>query len=222
MTTVESLRVKSRQDIGRGAARSLRRSGFVPGVIYGAGKENTHLAVDSRDISKALHNPGFFTHIYELKIDGATERALPRDVQFHPLTDQPIHVDFLRIGKDSKVNVAVPVTFINEEKSPGLKRGGVLNIVIHNFELICPADHIPDHLTVDLSGLEIGSSIHIEALNLPQGIVPVNPERDNTIATIVAPTVQKAEEEAEAAAAAAASTAAAAPATEGATKTDKS
>lgn len=195
MTAMATLRVEVREKIGRGASRALRQSGLVPAVIYGAGKENSNFAVDVRDIMKNLQDPGFFTHLYELKLGNTTERALVKDVQFHPVTDMPLHVDFLRVSKDSKITVAVPITFINEDKSPGLKRGGVLNIVIHNLELNCPVDNIPDHLTIDLSGLEIGVSIHTDTLGLPKGVTVAHIERDNTIATILAPMVQKADEE---------------------------
>ncbi|ARN84587.1 50S ribosomal protein L25/general stress protein Ctc [Candidatus Nucleicultrix amoebiphila] len=196
MTTTATMRVQSRENIGRGGSQALRRQGLVPGVIYGAGKDNVNFAIDERDVVKGLNDAGFFTHIFDLKIGNVSERGLAREVQLHPVTDRPIHIDFLRVGKDSKVNVAVPVTFINEDKSPGLKRGGVLNIVLHNLELVCPADHIPDHLTVDLTGVEIGHGIHVESLNLPAGISVAHKDRDNTIATIVAPTIQKAETEA--------------------------
>jgi large subunit ribosomal protein L25 len=176
---------------------------MVPAILYGAGKENITLAVDIRDVQKGLHSTGFYTKIYELNIGGSKERAMVREVQYHPVNDRPIHVDFMRIAKGAKVHVRVPVVFKNEAESPGLKRGGVLNVVLHAIDMTCEAESIPDHIDIDLAGLEIGDSIHTEQLKFGEGAAVTHPERDVTVATIVAPTVQKAEEEAPAEGAAA-------------------
>jgi len=149
--------------------------------------------VDPKALMKELTTPGFYSRIYDLSIAGAKEQVLPKAVQLHPVTDRPLHVDFMRVGKGSKLHVHVPIVFLNEDKSPGIKRGGVLNIVHHTLELICPVESIPDRLEIDLTGSEIGHPIHISIIQLPEGVIAAHPERDNTIGTIVAPTVAKEE-----------------------------
>lgn len=203
MSDIGSIRVQPREKVGGGASRDLRRRGFIPGILYGEGQDNTPLEIQPIDIEKGLQNPAFYTTIFELKVGSKVEKALARDVQFDPVTDVPLHVDFLRVSKDTKVNVHIPVIFTNEEASPGLKRGGILNIVLHTLEVSCSADHIPENITIDLTGLQIGDSVHTEATPLPKGVEVTHLERDNTLATIVAPTLKTVEEEdAEAAAAA--------------------
>lgn len=191
MTAVIPFTVEERAQAGRGASRALRLSGKVPGVLYGDGKENVMLAVDPRDIMKGLNKPGFYTTIFEMKLSGKTERALVKDVHLHPVTDQPLHIDFWRVNKNSKIHIHVPVHFKNEDKCMGIKRGGVLNIVLHSVEVSCGADNIPEEIVIDLAGMDVGDSIHAEAVELPKGVKFLHPERDNTLATIVAPTVQQ-------------------------------
>lgn len=191
MTTTSTMRIQLRSGVGKGYSRALRRQGMIPGILYGGGKDNVNLAVDPRDVLKGLHHRGFYTHVFEFDLNGRKERALCKAVQLHPVTDQPLHIDFMRVSKDAKIHVGVPIQFIHEADCPGIKHGGVLNIVVHSLEVICTADNIPDHLTVDLQGLGIGDTIHLDALHFPEGVVPAHPERDQTIATIVPPTVKK-------------------------------
>ena len=200
MAESPQLSIKLRERAGKGAARTTRRAGRVPGVIYGAKQEPLLISLDPRELSRELHKIGFFATLFDLKLDSASHRVLPRDVQFDPVTDKPLHVDFLRVSSDSKVVVQVPVEFINEVKSPGLKRGGVLNIVVHDLALVCDASEIPEEIHIPLDGLEIGDSIHISGVKLPEGVTPANTEEDFTVATIVAPSAMKSEEEETAAA----------------------
>jgi large subunit ribosomal protein L25 len=187
---------------------------MVPGIIYGSKKDPEMIAMDPKTLLAECMQPGFFSRLYSVSIDGKEQEVLAKDIQFHPVTDRPLHVDFMRVSKGAKVHVFVPITFINEDKAPGIKRGGVLNVVHHNLELICPAHSIPEKLVVDLTGQDINQTIHLESLALPADVVAAHPERDNTIATIVAPTIEeeKPAETAEAAAAGGTAGAAAAPA----------
>jgi large subunit ribosomal protein L25 len=185
MTSVEVLIAQARLANGTGAARATRREGLVPGVIYGNNKDPEMIAVDPKVLVKEFHKPGFFSRLYTISVEGKEQHVLAKDIQLHPVTDQPLHIDFQRISKTAKINVNVPIVFINDDKCPGIKRGGVLNIVHHSLEVICPAIAIPEQLTVDLSGVGPNQGIHIEDLNLPEGVVAAHPERDNTIATIV-------------------------------------
>jgi large subunit ribosomal protein L25 len=204
MTETHQLSVQLRQRAGKGAARSVRREGRVPGVIYGGREEPVLISIDPLELKRELHKIGFFATLFDLKLDGAAHRVLARDVQFDPVTDKPLHVDFLRVTGESRIVVQVPVEFINEAKSPGLKRGGVLNVVRHEIELRCSVDAIPRSITIDLDGLDIGDSIHISHVTLPEGARPTI-ERDFTIASVAAPSAVRAEAlEAQAAAAAAA------------------
>lgn len=211
MTEVHTLAAQPRVRAGKGAARQTRREGRVPGVIYGNKQDPLMISLEPKELMRELQKAGFFATLFDVQLDGAKHRVLPRDVQFHPVTDKPIHVDFLRVAADTKVNVDVPVIFRNEAASPGLKRGGVLNIVRHEIELVCSADNIPHELVVDLTGLDIGDSVHISAIKLPEGVVPAISDRDFTVATIVAPSAQKGEAEGAVAAEAAAAAAPAAP-----------
>jgi large subunit ribosomal protein L25 len=172
---------------------------MVPGVVYGNNLDPQSIAVDPKVLMKELTVPGFFSRIYNIAIGGKKEQVLAKDVQLHPVTDHPLHVDFMRVHKDAKLHVYVPVAYLNEDKSPGIKRGGVLNIVHHTLELICPVQSIPDRLEIDLTDTEIGHPVHLESLKLPEGVVAAHPDRDNTLATIVAPTIVKDEEPAAAA-----------------------
>lgn len=204
MTAVaaEAFRISVRDKLGGSASNNLREQGLVPAILYGAGKDNIPLSVDIRDVEKGLHNTGFFTTVYELNIGGTKERAMVREVQYHPVKDRPIHIDFMRVSKGAKISVRVPIVFKNELESPGIKRGGVLNVILHSIDLTCAIESIPDHIDIDLAGFEIGDSIHTDQVKFGEGAVVTHPERDVTIATIVAPTVQKAEEEGSAEAAA--------------------
>ncbi len=200
MSDIASIPAQTRERAGKGPARATRRAGLVPGVIYGAKKDPLMITLDPRDVIKGLKTGSFLATIYELNVNGKKERVLPRDVQFDPVTDNAIHVDFLRVSAATSVTVQVPVQFLNEEEAPGLKRGGLLNIVRHDIEMTCRADAIPNQIEVDLTGLDIGDSVHISMITLPDGVEPTITDRDFTVATIAAPTVAV-EEEAEAEAA---------------------
>ena len=195
------LKAEAREQVGKGSARAVRRNGKVPAVIYGDKQPPLAIALSYKEIFYKIHGGGFLTTVATIDVDGSKIQVLPKDYQLDPVKDFPIHVDFLRVGKDTVVNVNVPVHFINEEKSPGIKRGGVLNIVRHEVEFHCPANAIPDSITVDLSGAEIGDSIHISAVTLPAGVKPVISDRDFTIATIAGTAAAKSEEDAAAPAA---------------------
>ena len=210
MAAVESVSAELRDRAGKGAARESRRNGRVPAVIYGDKKEPTLISLDPKEIDKLIHKKTFYATLLDVDVKGTKHRVLPRDVQFDPVTDRTLHVDFQRIGKDTKVHVNVPVVVRNEAASPGLKRGGVLNIVRHEIEFICSPDAIPQAIEVDLTGLEIGGSIHIHAVKLPENAQLAVRERDFTVVSIGAPTGLKAEQQeaAEKAAAAAAAPAA--------------
>lgn len=194
--TAITLNASPRTLSGTGGARAVRTSGMVPGIIYGNKKDPEMISIDPKALMTECLQPGFFSKLYSVSIEGKEQEVLAKAVQFHPVTDRPLHVDFMRVGKGAKVHVFVPITFINEDKAPGIKRGGVLNIVHHNLELICPAQSIPAKLTVDLTGRDINQTIHIESLDLPQGVIAAHPDRDNTIATIVAPTMMEEEKSA--------------------------
>lgn len=187
MSTVEAFKVQVRTQTGGGASRSLRRSGMIPGILYGGDKENVPLMVDPRDVEKGLRHSSFYSKIFELDVNGEKERTLARAVQLHPVTDRPLHIDFWRVGKNTKIHVSVPLHFLNENKCPGIKQGGLLNIVLHALEVTCSADNIPEHLTIDLSDMEMGATIHADILQLPEGVSITHPDRDYTLATIVAP-----------------------------------
>ncbi|WP_108459925.1 50S ribosomal protein L25/general stress protein Ctc [Devosia naphthalenivorans] len=191
MAETKVLKAQARDGVGKGAAREMRRQGLVPAVIYGDKKPPVTIALAYKDAYKHIYAGGFLSHIIELDVDGTKHRVIPRDYQLDPVKDFPLHVDFLRIGKGSKINVQVHVNFINEEASPGLKRGGTLNIVHHTLDLTVAADNIPEEVTVDLTGLDIGDTIHISNVKLPAGAVDHSHEEDVTIATIVAPSALK-------------------------------
>jgi large subunit ribosomal protein L25 len=196
-----TLPAEARDRAGKGASRALRREGRVPAVVYGEKKEPLSIHVEEKQLTRMLHTGHFMNSVVMIDFEGKPQRTLPKAVDFHPVTSRPIHVDFLRIGEHTKVTVGVPVRFDNEEGSPGLKRGGVLNVVQHELELVCDAAHIPNEIHIDLTGLEIGDTVHISQVTLPEGVTPHNDEEDFTVATIVAPSAMKAEEEEEAAAA---------------------
>jgi len=184
MAKVISLQASARKAGSKGAARAARRDGQVPGVIYGGEKEPQPVALDYKELTKAVETGRFLSTLVDVEIGGEKVRAIPRDLQFDVVRDRVIHVDFLRLGAGQRISVAVPVHFSNHEASPGLKRGGVLNIVRHEVELYCPADNIPEQIEIDLAGWEIGGSIHISHVKLPANVHPVISDRDFTIATI--------------------------------------
>ena len=212
MSESMKLVAEARERAGKGASRAVRRTGRVPAVIYGEKQPAVTIHVPLKELTKALSTGHFMNSVVELDLDGALHRTLPRDVQFHPVTDRPIHVDFLRLGANAVIAVDVPVHFSDEDKSPGMKRGGTLNIVRHEIELNCPSDAIPDQIEISLAGLDIGDSVHISAVKLPAGVTSVITDRDFTIVSLVAPSAlvsaEAAEDEATAATAAAASAAA--------------
>lgn len=190
-----TLPAEARDRAGKGASRALRRDGRVPAVVYGEKKEPLSIHVEEKLLSKMLHTGHFMNSVVMIDYKGKAHRTLPKAVDFHPVTSRPIHVDFLRIGEHTKVTVAVPVRFDNEDDAPGLTRGGVLNVVQHELEITCDAAHIPNEIHISLAGLEIGDSIHISQVSLPDGVEPANKDEDFTVATIVAPSAMKAEEE---------------------------
>ena len=202
MSDTIALPAEPRERVGKGAARAVRRAGRVPAVIYGDRKDPLTISLDPRDVDRELHRPGFFATLFDVEVGGKKHRVLPRDVQLDPVSDRTVHVDFLRVAQDTEVTVNVPVNFLNDEESPGLKRGGVLNIVRHEIEFSCRADAIPQQIEIDLTGLDIGDSVHISMIQLPDGVIPTITDRDFTIATVAAPSAVKAEAAEEQAAAA--------------------
>ena len=199
MSVVLTLAAEARDRAGKGASRAVRREGRVPAVIYGNKEAAVSIHVEEKRLVKLLSTGHFMNSVVEIELDGKTHRTLPRDVQFHPVTDRPIHVDFLRVSANALITVNVPVRFENEAASPGLKRGGVLNVVRHEVEVKVPANAIPDDIVVDVTGFDVGDSIHISAVKLPKNVTPVI-DRDFTIATIAAPSGLKSQEAAEEAA----------------------
>ncbi|MDV7338058.1 50S ribosomal protein L25/general stress protein Ctc [Terasakiella sp. A23] len=182
------LTAQKRETAGKGAARAIRREGQVPAVIYGDKKDPVSISISPKELWVQLHTgQTFFASTGEIQIGKSKETVICRDVQFHPVTDQPLHADFLRLGKGASITVSVPVNFINEDQSEGMKRGGVLNVVRHEVEVVCPATAIPESLEVDLAGLAVGDSVHISAVTLPEGVTPTITDRDFTICSVAAP-----------------------------------
>ncbi len=182
-----TLSAETRERAGKGASRAMRREGRVPAVVYGNKEEALAIHVEEKALMKMLNTGHFMNAVVMIDVGGTTARTLPKDVQFHPVTDRPMHVDFLRISEHAQVHVAVPIRFVGEERSRGLKRGGVLNAVRHELEIVCDAAEIPDDIEVSLAGLDVGDSLHISAVTLPEGVKSAITDRDFTIATIVAP-----------------------------------
>ena len=179
---------------GKGAARATRRAGLVPGVIYGNKQAPTLIGILPQSLIAQMRTPGFRTRLFDIDLgNGVVEHALCKDVQLHPVKDSPVHVDFVRVTKESVIHVKVPVHFAHQDQSPGLKRGGVLNVVMHDIDLICPPEEIPHSLDIDLAGMDIGDSVHVGALPLPAGIKLGNIDRAATVASIAPPTVVPAE-----------------------------
>jgi large subunit ribosomal protein L25 len=190
MVEVVTIEAVARERAGKGAARATRREGLVPAVIYGAKQAPRLAALDPRAVMRELHKAGWRSRLYDVKVGEVTERALLRDVQFHPVTDRPEHVDFQRLAAGQEIRVGVEVVFLNEAASPGLKAGGVLNVVRHEVEVYCTPETVPEKFEIDLTGMTIGHTIHWSAVKAPEGIRPVIADRDFTIATIAAPTKQ--------------------------------
>lgn len=195
MAEANVISATARPSGGKGAARSVRREGKVPGVIYGGDvKEPQTISLDHNDLFKIIQKGRFLSNVFTIDVDGKKSKVIPRDVQLDPVKDLPLHVDFQRIGADNRVRIRIPMRFVNEALSPGLKRGGVLNIVRREIEVWAPADKIPEHFEANLEGLEIGRSIHISAVKLPDGVVPTIQGRDFTVATIAGAVKQEVEE----------------------------
>jgi large subunit ribosomal protein L25 len=184
MSNIKQLAATRRERVGKGAARAVRREGRVPAVIYGGGQAPVSISLDFKETNRLIYAGHFLTTVFNIDVEGEAIRAIPRDYQLDVVRDFPVHVDFLRLAEGATVRVEVPVHFVGQEKSPGLKAGGVLNIVRHSVEFIVPADKIPDSITLDLSNAKIGDSLHISAVTLPEGAKPVIADRDFTIATL--------------------------------------
>lgn len=199
MDDIHTLAAEPKERAGKGAARAARRDGRIPGVIYGAKKSPVMITLDPQEVHREIRGGGFFTTLFDIKVNGGNERVLARDLQQHPVSERPLHIDFLRVSTSTVVVVEVPCNFINDEESPGIKRGGVLNVVRHTLELSCRADAIPNEIEIDLTGLDIGDSVHISQIDLPEGVTPTITDRDFTVASVAAPSVVKEEaaEEAE-------------------------
>jgi large subunit ribosomal protein L25 len=191
MSDALTLPAEARERAGKGASRELRRNGRVPAVIYGGKEEPTPIHIEAKELVRQLGSGHFMNSIVMIDVGGKQVRTLPKDVALHPVTDRPVHVDFLRLAKDAKIQVAVTVVFVNEDASPGLKKGGVLNVVRHELELVCESDKIPGEIALDVTGLEVGDSIHISSVTLPDGAESAITDRDFTIATVVAPSAMK-------------------------------
>lgn len=190
MADAHTIPAKTRDRAGKGAARAVRREGLVPCVVYGENKDPLSISIDPRVIMKGLEQGHFFNTIYSIDVEGgANERALPRDVQFHPVSDAPLHVDFLRVGRNTRISVMIPVVFANEEDCPALNEGGQLAINRHEVEVNCSANAIPEELVADLAGLQIGDTIRISSITLPDGVEPTITDRDFVIANLQAATI---------------------------------
>tara|TARA_B100000949_G_scaffold149574_1_gene131412 strand:+ start:1329 stop:2048 length:720 start_codon:yes stop_codon:yes gene_type:complete len=190
-----NLDIISRDKTGKSNCKQLRNTGKIPAVIYGDKKEPAYIAIEYPKIVKELSKTGFFSTVFSLKLNKKAIKVLPREIQTDPLNDKPVHIDFLRVNDESKINISVPIIFINEDKSPGLKSGGVLNTVRREIDLICKINNIPEKLEADLTNLEVGSVIHMSDIKLQEDVIPQISDRDFTIATIAAPTVMPVEEE---------------------------
>ena len=186
---MNSLKATKRTTTSSGQINKLRSDGFIPAILYGGEKNNINISLKKIHLKDIINTETFMSKVYDLDIDGSKEKALARDVSFDPMSDEPIHIDFMRIIKGSKLILEIPVKFINLDKSPGLKKGGVLNTVRRKIELKCPAENIPNEIVVDLNNTEIGTSIKISSVKLPPNVVPTIIDRDFVVATVVAPTI---------------------------------
>ena len=184
-----NIKATKRTTISTGQINKLRSDGFIPAVLYGGKKDNMNISLKKLHLRDIINSDNFLSKVLELEIEGKKERVLPRDVAYHVISEEPIHIDFMRITKGSKLILEIPVKFINSENSPGLKKGGVLNTVRRKVELKCPAENIPDEIVVDLDNTEIGSSLKISSVKLPQNVIPTITDRDFVIATVAAPSI---------------------------------
>ena len=191
MSDTLTLPAERRERAGKGASRALRREGRIPAVIYGGKEEPTAIHIEEKELVRQLMTGHFMNSIVKIEVGGDSVRTLPKDVALHPVTDRPTHVDFLRLSRDATVEVSIPVVFVNEDASPGLKKGGVLNVVRHELDLVCPATAIPAEIEIDVTGKDVGESIHISEVTLPEGSSSAITDRDFTIATLVAPSALK-------------------------------
>lgn len=189
MSEMTTLAVESREGSGTGPARAVRREGLVPGIVYGADAEPLKVAMNQRALMRFLRSPGFFSQLFKIEVGGEAQRVIPREVQFHPVTDAPLHFDLMRVSAGTTIVIAIPVHFLNEETCKGLRAGGVLNVVRHDVELHCAVDAIPEYIEIDLTGFEIGDSIHFSRVTGADDLKPVITDRDFTVATIAAPSV---------------------------------
>ena len=188
---MNSIEATIRNTNTKGEINTLRKKGIVPGIIYGGKNENQKVSVSTKEVKNLLEKKNFLSNVLSLKLEGKNQNVLPREIKYDIITDEPIHVDFLRVVEGTKIILDIPVKFINNEKSPGLKRGGVLNIVRRKVELKCPTENIPTELVIDLDGVDIGDSFKISSINLPENVAPTIQGRDFVIATLAAPTVIK-------------------------------
>lgn len=195
-TELVELKATARERVGKGAARQARRDGQIPAVIYGDSKPPQPISLDHHELLKQVQKGHFTSTVVEINVGGKKEKVIPRDIQFDPVRDSLVHIDLLRIGADGIIRAAIPVRFLNEARSPGLKRGGVLNVVRHDIEVFCPYDRMPSIFEVDLDGLEIGAAVHVSSLTMPDGVKPVIHDRDFTVATIAGAVKQEVEPEA--------------------------
>ena len=189
MVMTSPLKAEKRTTLGKGKSRALRREGKTPAIIYGDAKNPIAIAIDTRSINNELRKPGFLTRLYDLQLEEETVRVLPQDVAVHPVNDNAEHIDFLRVNENTKVTIEIPVSFINEENSPGIKRGGILNVTRYSIEVICPVANIPEKFDFDLTNLEIGDSIHFSNTQIDESVTPTMTDRDFTIASIVSPSI---------------------------------
>ena len=188
---MSSLKAIKRENVSSGSTNKLRASGFIPAILYGGKSPNQKISIEKKDITNIINSEAFLSKVLELNIEGKKEKVLPRDVAYHVVSEEPIHIDFMRVVSGKKIVLEIPVKFINHPDSPGLKRGGVLNIVRRKIELRCPAENIPDDITIDLTGTDIGTSLKISSVKLPENVIPTITDRDFVIATVAAPTVIK-------------------------------
>ena len=186
---MNNLKATKRTTTSTGQVNKLRESGFIPAILYGGKKNNLNISLKKLHLKNIINTETFMSKVYELDIDGSAEKVLPRDISYDPVSDEPIHIDFIRVEKGSKLTLEIPVKFINSDKSPGLKKGGVLNVVRRKVELKCPAENIPNEIIVNLEGTEINTSLKISSIKLPEGVVPTITDRDFVIGTVVAPTI---------------------------------
>jgi large subunit ribosomal protein L25 len=196
MSDITTISVSRRENVGKGAARAARRAGIIPAVVYGTEAEPISVGIQELELNRLIKQTGFFSQLFQLDVEGDKMNVLARDLQVHPVTDRAMHVDFLRVAANATITVSVPAAFINEDECPGLREGGILNVVRYDIEVSCRPDAIPEQIEVDLTGFQVGDSIHISSVSLPNGVEVTITDRDFTIATIAAPTkvVETAEE----------------------------